>query len=69
MSTELFLDYLAVRLNGKSAGDRTMTLGLTLPDIGESWTLIVRNGALSHRVGEAGEADVRVTIARRDLDE
>jgi alkyl sulfatase BDS1-like metallo-beta-lactamase superfamily hydrolase len=31
MSTELRFDYLAVRLNGSKAGDRAMTLGLTLP--------------------------------------
>ena len=69
MSTVLFLDYLAVRLNGTKAGDRAMTLGLTLPDIGEAWTLMVRNGALSHRTGDADEADARVTIARADLDD
>ena len=34
MSTALFLDYLAVRLNGSKAGDRTMTLVLTLTDVG-----------------------------------
>ena len=69
MSTELFLDYLAVRLNGSKAGDRAMTLGLALPDIGESWTLMVRNGALSHRAREADHADARVTIARSDLND
>ena len=53
MSTELFLDYLAVRLNGSKAGDRAITLVLTLPDVDETWTLMVRNGALSHRTGAA----------------
>ncbi len=68
MSTELFFDYLAVRLNGSKAGDRAMTLGLTLTDVGESWTLMVRNGALSHRAGAADDAEVTVRIARSDLD-
>ena len=63
------LRLLAVRLNGSKAGDRTMTLGLTLSDIGESWTLMVRNGALSHRAGEADDTDVTVTIARSDLND
>jgi alkyl sulfatase BDS1-like metallo-beta-lactamase superfamily hydrolase len=69
MSTELFFDYLAMRLNGSKAGDRVMTLGLRLSDIGESWTLMVRNGALSHRAGEADAREVIVTIARSDLND
>ena len=69
MGTELFLDYLAMRLNGTKAGDRTMTLVLALTDIGETWTLLVRNGALSHRATDASDADVRVSIARSDLNE
>jgi hypothetical protein len=69
MSTALFFDNLGVRLNGSKPGDRAMTLGLTLSDIGESWTLMVRNGALSHRAGDADDTDVSVTIARTDLDE
>jgi alkyl sulfatase BDS1-like metallo-beta-lactamase superfamily hydrolase len=69
MSTALFLDYLAVRLNGSRAGDRSITLGLTLPDVGESWTLMVRNGALSHRTGVDQDTDAAVTISRTDLNE
>jgi linear primary-alkylsulfatase len=69
MSTELFLDYLAVRLNGGEAGDRAMTLVLTLSDLGESWTLMVRNGALNHRRGSAADAEVTVAIDRSDLDD
>jgi len=69
MSTELFLDYLAVRLDGSRAGDRTITLALKLPDVDESWTLMVRNGALSHRRGAASEADATVELDRTALDD
>jgi alkyl sulfatase BDS1-like metallo-beta-lactamase superfamily hydrolase len=68
MSTDLFLDYLGMRLNGSEAGDRRITLGLTMPDVGESWTLMVRNGALSHHEG-AGDADATVTIDRDHLND
>jgi alkyl sulfatase BDS1-like metallo-beta-lactamase superfamily hydrolase len=47
MSTTLFMDYLAMRLNGSRAGDRAITLALTMPDVDESWTLMLRNGALT----------------------
>jgi alkyl sulfatase BDS1-like metallo-beta-lactamase superfamily hydrolase len=69
MSTALFLDYLGVRLNGSKAGDRQITLGLTMPDIDEAWTLMVRNGALSHRTGTGDSLDAHVTIDRASLNE
>jgi alkyl sulfatase BDS1-like metallo-beta-lactamase superfamily hydrolase len=69
MSTQLFFDYLGMRLNGSEAGDRTITLGLTMPDVGESWTLMLRNGALSHREGAADDAVATVTIDRAHLNE
>jgi len=68
MSVDLFLDYLAVRLNGAEAGDRAITLVLTLPDLGVTRTLMVRNGALSHRDGVV-DAHARVTIDRANLDD
>jgi alkyl sulfatase BDS1-like metallo-beta-lactamase superfamily hydrolase len=69
MSTVLFLDYLGVRLNGSKAGDREITLGLTMPDVDEAWTLMVRNGALSHRPGTGEHLDAHVTIDRAGLDD
>jgi alkyl sulfatase BDS1-like metallo-beta-lactamase superfamily hydrolase len=58
-----------VRLDGSRAGDRASTLALTLPDIGESWTIMVRNGALSHRSGAADDADAVVTLDRSALND
>jgi alkyl sulfatase BDS1-like metallo-beta-lactamase superfamily hydrolase len=57
----------AVRLNGAAAGDRAVTLVLTLPDAGETRTLVVRNGALSYHDGAAADAHARVTIDRTHL--
>ncbi|MET0816806.1 MAG: alkyl sulfatase dimerization domain-containing protein [Solirubrobacteraceae bacterium] len=69
MSLDLFLDYLAVRLNGAKAGDRAITLVLTLPDAGVTRTLMVRNGALSYHDGAAADAHARVTLDRTHLDD
>jgi alkyl sulfatase BDS1-like metallo-beta-lactamase superfamily hydrolase len=69
MSLDLFLDYLAVRLNGAKAGDRAITLVLTLPDLGDTRTVMVRNGALSYRDGAAGDAHAQITIDRANLDD
>jgi alkyl sulfatase BDS1-like metallo-beta-lactamase superfamily hydrolase len=69
MSLDLFLDYVAVRLNGAKAGDRAITLVLTLPDLGDTRTVMVRNGALSYRDGAAGDAHAQITIDRANLDD
>lgn len=67
MTTQLFWDYLAMRLNGAAAGDRRITLVCELPDIEELWTLMLRHGTLSHRSGADAGAEATVTIDRADL--
>jgi len=69
MSVALFFDYLAVRLNGERAGDRRITVVCRFPDLDETWTLMLRHGALSHRRGPVDGADATITIARADLDD
>ncbi|HEY1237878.1 MAG TPA: alkyl sulfatase dimerization domain-containing protein [Solirubrobacterales bacterium] len=69
MTMPLFFDYLAMRLNGAKAGDLRSTIVCVLPDIDESWTLMLRHGTLSHRSGADAEADATVRINRSDLNE
>ncbi len=68
MSSELLWDFLAVRLNGAKACARRITINVTFPDLDQSYCLMLRNGALSHRAGRAENADVSLTIDRRDFD-
>jgi alkyl sulfatase BDS1-like metallo-beta-lactamase superfamily hydrolase len=68
MSLDLFLDYLAVRLNGPKAAEQDLTIALELTDQNTSRTILVRNGTLSHRPGIEDTAEVTVHIARSDLD-
>jgi len=68
MSLDLFLDYLGVRLNGPRAAEQDLTIGLELTDEKTSWTLLVRNGTLSHRSGVGEDAEVTVSISRASLD-
>jgi alkyl sulfatase BDS1-like metallo-beta-lactamase superfamily hydrolase len=69
MEMPLFFDYLGMRLNGAKAGDRRSTLVCVLPDLEESWTLMLRHGTLSHRQGADPGADATLTIDRTDLNE
>ena len=47
MSIEMFLQYLAVRLNGPKAADRSYTFDLRFTDLGERYLLEVENGVLN----------------------
>lgn len=69
MSVSLFFDYLGVRLNGERAGDRRLTFELTLTDLGETWSLMLRHGTLSHREGGTSDADAKVAITRTALND
>jgi alkyl sulfatase BDS1-like metallo-beta-lactamase superfamily hydrolase len=64
MSPELFFDYLGVRLNGAHAGGRRITINIRFPDLNADYTLMVRNGALTHRKGHSDNPDVAVTVDR-----
>ena len=64
MSPELFFDYLGVRLNGAKAGGRRITINIRFPDLDADYTLMVRNGALSHRSRARDSADVTVMVDR-----
>ncbi|HEY1853657.1 MAG TPA: alkyl sulfatase dimerization domain-containing protein [Solirubrobacterales bacterium] len=68
MTMPLYFDYLGMRLNGAAAGDRRQTFVCVLPDIDETWTLMLRHGTLSHRQGADADADATLTIDRSDLD-
>jgi alkyl sulfatase BDS1-like metallo-beta-lactamase superfamily hydrolase len=69
MDMPLFFDYLGMRLNGAKAGDRRITIACVLPDIEETWTLLLRHGTLSHRKGADEAADATLTIERSHLNE
>ena len=69
MSMPLFFDFLGMRLNGAKAGDRRSTIVCELPDAGETWTLMLRHGTLSHHPGGEDGADATLTIDRSDLNQ
>ena len=69
MSVEMFLQYLAVRLNGPKAADRAYTFDLQFTDLGERYLLEVENGVLNYTKGAAAEAPTAtVTLTRAAMD-
>lgn len=61
----IYLDYLAVRLNHPEAADADITLNLVMPDVSEDVILTVSNGVLNYTIGDQAEdADATITMDR-----
>ncbi len=69
MSVEMFLQYLAVRLNGPKAADRAYAFDLRLTDTGERYLLEVENGVLNFTKGAVAELPTAaLTLDRAAID-
>ncbi len=69
MSTDLFLDFLGVRMDPKKAEGVKFVVNLVTPDNGEKFVLELSNGALTNIKGQqAKNADLTITINRSDLE-
>ena len=68
MTTESFLDLLAIRLNPAKIGDQSMTLMLDITDTRETVRVDIENSVLVGRMGASAEnPDVRLTATRGQL--
>lgn len=69
MSTELWLDFLGIRLDSKKAEGAEFVINLVTPDNGEKHALELSNATLTNIKGhQAKNADLTVTINRSDLE-
>ena len=69
MSTELFLDFLGVRMDGKKAEGMEFTINLITPDNGEKFLIELNNATLTNIEGFlADDPDLAITINRSDLE-
>ncbi|KTD57601.1 alkyl/aryl-sulfatase [Legionella shakespearei] len=70
MSTDLFFDYLGIKLNGEQAANTTLTLNFVFPDINEQYVVELNNGGLHHVKGhQSDKADATITINRETLNQ
>ncbi|MEW6352439.1 MAG: alkyl sulfatase dimerization domain-containing protein [Thermodesulfobacteriota bacterium] len=61
----MFLDYLAIRLNGPKAAGKKLTVNLKFTDPNEAYVLSLENAVLSHEAGQQDEtADAGITLSR-----
>ncbi|MEA1889195.1 MAG: alkyl sulfatase dimerization domain-containing protein [Pseudomonadota bacterium] len=69
MSTELWLDFLGVRLDSQKADGKEFKINLMTPDNKEKFVVELSNGTLTNIIGyQAKDADLSITINRSDLE-
>ncbi len=70
MTTELWLDFLGIRLDSKKAGSKQFKINLLTPDNKEKFVVELSNGTLTNIEGyQADDADLTITIDRKDLEQ
>lgn len=69
MSTELFLNFLAIRMDSRKAEGLRFTINLITPDNGEKFLIELENATLTNIQGfQSDKPDLTVTINRSDLE-
>jgi alkyl sulfatase BDS1-like metallo-beta-lactamase superfamily hydrolase len=69
MSTELFLNFLGIRMDSRKAEGLAFTMNLVTPDNGEQFIVELSNATLTNIAGyQAPDADLTLTIDRADLE-
>jgi alkyl sulfatase BDS1-like metallo-beta-lactamase superfamily hydrolase len=70
MSTELFLNFLAIRMDSRKAEGLAFTMNLSTPDTGETFLIELRSATLTNIAGyQADKPDVAMTVNRSDLEQ
>jgi alkyl sulfatase BDS1-like metallo-beta-lactamase superfamily hydrolase len=69
MSTELFLDFVGIRMDPHKAEGMEFTINLITPDNGEKFIVELRSATLTNIEGfVADDPDLTITIGRSDLE-
>jgi alkyl sulfatase BDS1-like metallo-beta-lactamase superfamily hydrolase len=69
MTTDLWLDFLGIRLDSKKAEGVNFVVNLLTPDNGEKFVVELSNGTLTNIKGyQAEKPDLTITINRSDLE-
>ena len=69
MSTELFLDFIGIRMDSRKAEGMEFTINLITPDNGEKFLIELSNATLNNIEGFlADDPDLSITINRSDLE-
>jgi len=68
MSDPMFLDFLAIRLNGERAAETKLAINWVQPDTGKRYGLSIENGVFLYKADfQYDKPDATLTITRNDL--
>jgi alkyl sulfatase BDS1-like metallo-beta-lactamase superfamily hydrolase len=69
MTTDLFLDFLGIRVDSKKAEDMAFKINIDMPDNGEQFVLEMSNATLTNIKGQqADDPDLTITVNRSELE-
>ena len=69
MTTDLWLDYMGIRLDSNKAAGMKFVINLVTPDNGEKYVVELRNSTLTNIKGQqAKNPDLTITVNRTDLE-
>jgi alkyl sulfatase BDS1-like metallo-beta-lactamase superfamily hydrolase len=70
MTTDLWLDFLGIRMDAEKADGMQFKINFINPDVKEKYVVEMSNAALTNiRNYEAKDADLTITMKRSDLEE
>jgi alkyl sulfatase BDS1-like metallo-beta-lactamase superfamily hydrolase len=70
MSTELFLDFIGIRMDSKKAEDMAFSINLITPDNGEEFAIELSNATFTNLPGfRHADPNLTITIDREDLEQ
>ena len=70
MTTDLWLDYMGIRLDTKKAAGMKFVINLVTPDNGEKYVVELRHSTLTNIKGQqAKNPDLTITVNRTDLEQ
>ena len=69
MTTELFLNYLGIRMDSRKVEGLRFTINLLTPDNGEKFVIELENATLTNLKGFLSQPDLTLTINRSDLEQ
>lgn len=70
MTIPMFLDYLAIRIDGEKAAQRDLKLNLAFTNPNEKYLVELENGVLLYTPNaESSDADATITLSRRTWDQ
>jgi alkyl sulfatase BDS1-like metallo-beta-lactamase superfamily hydrolase len=70
MSTELFLDFIGIRMDSRKAEDKAFSINLITPDNGEKFAIELSNATFTNLEGfQHANPDLTIAIDREDLEQ